>query len=189
MVTYCLSMLFTLVTHKEAFVSVGHGESHETPLPIGLALFLLAAVTVLVAMVSHVFVSSVQQAAETLGMSPAFVGFVVVAIVGAAAEIGTAFSAAKKNRLDLSVGIALGSAAQIALFVAPLLVLLSYFIGPEPMTLQFWPGAIAMMLIATLTATLMTNGGRSAWFVGVMVIMVYAIFALTLLLLPPSAQA
>jgi Ca2+:H+ antiporter len=99
----------------------------------------------------------------------------------------TAFSAAAKDRLDLSVGIALGSAAQIALFVAPLLVILSYFIGPAPMSLQFWPGAIAMMLIATMPAALMTNGGRSAWFVGVMILMVYAILALTLFLLPPAS--
>ncbi|PTM95474.1 calcium/proton exchanger cax [Mycoplana dimorpha] len=106
--------------------------------------------------------SSVQIAAETLGMSPAFVGFVVVAIVGAAAEMTTAFSAAAKDRLDLRVGIALGSAAQIALFVAPVLVVLSYVIGPQPMSLQFWPGAIVMMLIATMAAALMTNGGRSA---------------------------
>ena len=180
-------MVFSLKTHKEAFASVGHGEAGETPWPIGGALIVLAAVTVLVALVSHVFVSSVQQAAETLGMSPAFVGFIVVALVGAAAEIATAFSAAAKDRLDLSVGIALGSAAQIALFVAPLLVVLSYAIGPAPMSLQFWPGAIAMMLIATMAATLMANGGRSAWFVGVLILMVYAIFALTLFLLPPAA--
>ena len=108
-------------------------------------------------------------------------------LVGAAAEIATAFTAAARNRLDLSVSIALGSAAQIALFVAPLLVILSYFIGPEPMNLQFWPGAIGMMLIATVAATLMTNGGRSAWFVGVMILMVYAIFSMTLFLLPPAA--
>lgn len=70
--------------------------------------------------------------------------------------------------------------------MAPLLVLLSYVIGPEPTSLQFWPGAIVMMLIATMAAALMTNGGRSAWFVGVMILMVYAIFALTLFLLPPA---
>ena len=92
----------------------------------------------------------------------------------------------RKDRLDLSVGIALGSASQIALFVAPVLVLLSYFIGPTPMDLQFWPGAVIMMLIATLTASLVTNSGRSAWFVGVLVLMVYLIFALTLYLLPPK---
>jgi len=99
-----------------------------------------------------------------------------------------AFSGARKNRLDLSVGIALGSAAQIALFVAPVLVLLSYVIAPSPMNLQFWPGAIAMMMIATVTAFLVTNSGRSNWFVGVLVLNVYLIFAMTLYLLPPQAQ-
>jgi len=145
-------------------------------------------VTLLVALVSEIFVESVQQAAEAFGMTPAFVGFIVVALVGAAAEMAAAFSGARKNRLDLSVGIALGSAAQIALFVAPVLVLLSYIIGPAPMDLQLWPGAVVMMLIATLTAALVTNSGRSAWFVGVLVLMVYLIFALTLYLLPPAGQ-
>jgi Ca2+:H+ antiporter len=185
-VAYALSLMFSLGTHKDAFASARHGEAGEAHWPMGVALVTLGAVTVLVALVSHVFVASVQVAAETLGMTPAFVGFVVVALVGAAAEITTAFSAAAKDRLDLSVGIALGSAAQIALFVAPLLVVLSYFIGPAPMSLEFWPGAIAMMLIAAMAATLMTNGGRSAWFVGVMILMVYAIFGLTLFLLPPA---
>ena len=99
--------------------------------------------------------------------------------------MASAFFGARKNRLDLSVGIALGSASQIALFVAPVLVLLSYLIGPTPMDLQLWPGAVVMVLIATLTAALVTNGGRSAWFVGALVLMVYLIFALTLYLLPP----
>ena len=141
----------------------------------------------LVALVSEVFVESVQDAALSLGMSQAFVGFIVVALVGAAAEMAAAFSGARKNRLDLSVGIALGSASQIALFVAPVLVLLSYVIGPSPMTLQFWPGAVVMMFIATMTAALVTNSGRSAWFVGVLVLMVYLVFAMTLYLLPPRA--
>jgi Ca2+:H+ antiporter len=83
------------------------------------------------------------------------------------------------------VGIALGSASQIALFVAPALVLVSYALGPTPMDLQFWPGAVVMMLIATMTATLMTNSGKSAWFVGVLILMVYLVFAMTLYLLPP----
>ena len=144
--------------------------------------------TVLVALVSEVFVESVQQAAVAFGMTPAFVGFIVVALVGGAAEMASAFSGARKNRLDLSVGIALGSAAQIALFVAPILVLLSYVIGPAPMNLQFWPGAVVMVLIATMTAFLMTSCGRSAWFVGVLMLMVYLIFAMTLYLLPPRIQ-
>ena len=101
--------------------------------------------------------------------------------------MAAAFAGARKNRLDLSVGIALGSAAQIALFVALVLVLLSYVMGPAPMSLQFWPGAVVMMLIAALTAALVTNSGRAAWFVGVLVVMVYMIFAMTLYLLPPRA--
>jgi Ca2+:H+ antiporter len=185
---YGLGLLFSLKTHREVFGSAEHAESEEAPWPLSLALVTLAGVTVLVALVSEVFVESVQQAAEAFGMTPAFVGFIVVALVGAAAEMAAAFSGARKNRLDLSVGIALGSAAQIALFVAPVLVLLSYAIGPTPMNLQFWPGAVVMILIATLTASLVTNSGRSAWFVGVLVLMVYSIFAMTLYLLPPRAQ-
>jgi Ca2+:H+ antiporter len=187
-VAYALGMFFSLGTHREFFASVAQIEEEEEPWPIGLALVTLAAVTLLVALVSEIFVESVQEAAVTFGMTPAFVGFIVVALVGAAAEMASAFSAARKNRLDLSVGIALGSASQIALFVAPVLVLLSYFIGPAPMDLRFWPGAVVMMLIAALTASLVTNSGRSAWFVGVLVLTVYLIFALTLYLLPPAAR-
>jgi Ca2+:H+ antiporter len=186
-VAYALGMLFSLGTHRELFASAQHGVDGETPWPLGLALGTLAGVTVLVALVSEIFVESVQQAAETFGMTQAFVGFIVVALVGGAAEMASAFSGARKNRLDLSVGIALGSASQIALFVAPVLVLLSYVIGPTPMDLQLWPGAVVMVLIATLTATLVTNSGRSAWFVGVLLLMVYLIFAMTLYLLPPRA--
>jgi Ca2+:H+ antiporter len=185
---YGLGLFFSLKTHRDLFGSTAHGEGEEAPWPLGLALGTLAAVTVVVALVSEVFVESVQGASADLGMTPAFVGFIVVALVGAAAEIASAFSGAWKNRLDLSVGIALGSAAQIALFVAPVLVLLSYVLGPSPMSLQFWPGAVVMMLIATLTAFLVTSSGRSAWFPGVLVVMVYLIFAMTLYLMPPRVQ-
>jgi Ca2+:H+ antiporter len=186
-VTYALGLLFTLKTHREFFGAAEH-EHGEEPWPVGLALATLAGVTVLVALVSEVFVESVQQAATSLGLSPAFVGFIIVAIVGAAAEMVAAFSAARKNRLDLSVGIALGSASQIALFVAPVLVLLSYVLGPSPMDLTFWPGAVAMMLIAAMTASLVTTTGRSAWFVGCLITVIYLIFALTLYLLPPRVS-
>jgi Ca2+:H+ antiporter len=184
-VAYGLGMFFSLKTHPELFAGAEAGEAGDAPWPMGLALATLAGVTVLVAMISEVFVESVQKAAEAFGMSPAFVGFIVVALVGAAAEMASAFSGARKNRLDLSVGVALGSASQIALFVAPVLVLVSYLIGPTPMDLQFWPGAIVMMFIATMSASLVTNSGRSTWFVGVLLLMVYAIFAMTLYLLPP----
>jgi Ca2+:H+ antiporter len=186
---YGLNLLFSLKTHRAFFGGAEHAEAGEAPWPLGLALATLAGVTVLVALVSEVFVESVQQAAVAFGMTPAFVGFIVVALVGGAAEMASAFSGARKNRLDLSVGIALGSASQIALFVAPVLVLLSYVIGPAPMNLQFWPGAVVMMLIATMTASLVTSSGRSAWFVGVLVLMVYLIFAMTLYLLPPRSPS
>jgi Ca2+:H+ antiporter len=183
--TYGLSLLFSLKTHSELFASPEHAEPDEVHWPISLAVITLAVVTVLVALVSEVFVESVQIAAEDFGMTPAFVGFIVVALVGAAAEMTSAFAAARKNHLDLSVGIALGSASQIALFVAPLLVLLSYVVGPTPMGLEFWPSAVVMILIATLTVTVVTNGGHSQWFGGVLLLMVYLIFAVTLYLLPP----
>jgi Ca2+:H+ antiporter len=188
LIAYAMGMLFSLKTHRELFASAQHGESDEAPWPITLALLTLAGVTLLVALVSEVFVESVQKAAETFGMSPAFVGFIVVALVGGAAEMASAFSGARKDRLDLSVGIALGSASQIALFVAPVLILLSYVLGPTPMTLEFWPGAVVMMLIATMATSLVTNSGRSAWFVGFLLLMVYSIFAMTLYLLPPRGK-
>jgi Ca2+:H+ antiporter len=184
---YTLGLLFTLRTHREFFGSSGHHGEDESVWPVGLAAFMLAAVTVVVALVSEIFVASVQEAAGSLGLTPAFVGFIVVALVGGAAEMASAFAGARKNRLDLSVGIALGAATQIALFVAPVLVLLSYVLGPTPMDLSFWPGAIVMMFIATLTIALVTAGGKAAWFVGVLVLMVYLVFALTLYLLPPPA--
>ena len=188
-VSYALGMLFTLRTHREFFGSVDHGGHDETPWPMAVAAVMLGAVTVLVALVSEVFVASVQEAAASLGLTPAFVGFIVVALVGGAAEMASAFAGAQKNRLDLSVGIALGAASQIALFVAPVLVLLSYVLGPVPMDLTFWPGAIAMMLIAALTIALVTSSGKAAWFIGVLLLMVYLVFALTLYLLPPAPAA
>jgi Ca2+:H+ antiporter len=143
---------------------------------------------VFIALVSEIFVESVQEAALELGMSAAFVGFIVVALVGAAAEMATAFSAARKNRLDLSVSIAMGSASQIALFVVPVLVLLSYLIAPAPMDMVFWPGAVMMVMIATVIGTFVTSNGRSAWFTGVLLLAVYLIFASALYLLPPRVN-
>jgi Ca2+:H+ antiporter len=189
MIAYGLGLLFSLKTHKELFASEDHSEANGKSWPIGLAVGTLIVVTVLVALVSEIFVSSVQKAGETLGISPAFVGFIIVALVGAAAEMAVAFSAARKDRLDMSVSIALGSASQIALFVAPVLVLLSYVLGPKPMDLQFWPGAVKMVMIAAVTAAFITNSGRSAWFVGVLLVLIYAIFAMTLYMVPPGSYA
>ena len=186
--TYLLGLVFSLKTHKDLFASAAatrHGDD-EHLWPVKVATVMLAVITVLVALVSEIFVESVQYAAITFGMTPAFVGFIVVAMVGAAAEMTAAFAAARKNRLDLSVGIALGSSSQIALFVAPVLVLLSLFIAPSPMDLVFWTGAVIMVMFATLTVLFVTNTGRAAWFIGVMLLVVYAIFAMTLYMLPPA---
>ncbi|MBR0874175.1 calcium/proton exchanger [Bradyrhizobium tropiciagri] len=185
---YALGLLFSLKTHKELFTSAGNGGHDEAHWPIGLAVGTLLVVTVLVALVSEIFVESVQKAAETFGMSPAFVGFIIVSLVGAAAEFAVAFAAARKDRLDMSVSIALGSASQIALFVAPALVLLSYLVGPTPMDLQFWPGAVTMVMISTVTASFIAGSGRSAWFVGALLIFIYAVFALTLYVVPPAGE-
>jgi Ca2+:H+ antiporter len=190
LVAYALGMYFSLRTHADQFESISKAsvEEHEHVWPMPIALGILAGVTIVVALVSEIFVESVQEAALTFGMTPAFVGFIIVSIVGAAAEMASAFSAARKNRLDMAVNIALGSSAQIALFVAPVLVLLSFVISPVPLDLQFWPGAVIMMLIATLAVTFVTSSGRSAWYVGVQLLVIYAVFALTLYLLPPASS-
>jgi Ca2+:H+ antiporter len=187
-VAYALGLLFSLRTHPELFRSRHAAEDHQAVWPVGIALAMLVVVTVFVALVSEIFVESVQHAALAFGMTPAFVGFIVVALIGAAAEMATTFSAARKNRLDLSVGIALGAAVQIALFVAPFLVLVSYVVGPQPMDLRFWMGAVFMMLTAVLTVALMTGNGQSTWFLGVLALMVYGIFATTLYLMPPAIR-
>ena len=181
---YALGLLFSLGTHRDFMTTEHEHEEGEEHWSMPLSLITLAVTTVLVALVSEIFIESMTEAADSLGISPAFTGFIVVALVGAAAEMTTAFSAAAKDRLDMAVGIAFGSAAQIAMFVAPVLVLLSYVIGPQPMSLEFWPGAVVMMLVAVLSAAHVTAGGRSAWFLGALLLLVYAVFALTLFVMP-----
>jgi Ca2+:H+ antiporter len=182
--TYAASLVFSLKTHRDLFASAGGDAEHGGAWPLVPSIVVLAVATVLVALVSEVFVGSVEQAAASVGMSKAFVGFVVVSAVAAAAEFAAAFSAAVKDRMDLSVGIALGSSSQIALFVTPVLVLLSYAISPAPMLLTFPGGQVLLVLLTTLTVSAVTGSGRSAWYVGVQLIAVYSVFATTLYLLP-----
>jgi Ca2+:H+ antiporter len=181
--SYALGLVFSLGTHRAQFGSKAHAQG-ETPWPLPWAIGALLGATLLIALVSHVFVESVQHAAEGLGMSQAFVGFVVVALVGGAAESFAAISAARRNRLDMSVGIAIGSAAQIALFVAPVLALASHFVGPEPMDLAFSNAQVVAVFVAMLTVAMVANTGRSSWYHGVQLIAVYLVFAMTLYLLP-----
>ncbi len=184
LVTYALSLFFSLKTHRAEFASAGGEEHAEKPWPLPFALGALAIATISIAVVSEIFVGSVQQAGTALGMSRAFVGFIVVSLVGAAAEMTTAFSAARKNRLDLAVGVAMGSSAQIALFVAPLLLILSYFVAPTPMDLNFGSGQVLIVLLTTLAVSFVVSTGRSAWYSGVQLLAVYAIFAVTAYLFP-----
>jgi Ca2+:H+ antiporter len=184
LMTYALSLVFSLKTHREFFASAGAGEHDEAPWPVAFSLGTLAVATLLIALVSEVFVTSVQAAALALGMSRAFVGFIVVALVGGAAEMTSAFSAARKNRLDMSIGIAMGSSSQIALFVAPILVMLSYAVAPAPMDLNFGGAQVLMVLLTTMTTAFVVSNGRSAWYVGVQLLSVYATFAVTFYLLP-----
>ena len=184
---YALGLVFSLGTHRERFGGGAHGEADEKPWPLPAAIAALLGATLLIAMVSHVFVESVQHAAAALGMSDAFVGFVVVALIGGAAESFAAISAASKNRLDMSVGIAMGSAAQIALFVAPVLVLASHFIAPAPMDLAFANGQVVAVFVAMFTVAMAANSGKSSWYHGVQLIAVYLVFAVTLYLLPGTS--
>jgi Ca2+:H+ antiporter len=182
MIIYLLSLLFSLKTHADFFRSEeeSHGGEEEHVWPLNVALIVLAVSAICIAIVSEIFVEGVQEAATRIGLSEAFVGFIIIPIVGAAAEMMAAFSAAKKNKLDISVSIAMGSSAQIALFVTPLMVMLSYFIAPAPMDLDFKGGLIFMLLFATLTVALTSNHGKSTWYLGVLLITVYAIFGVAL---------
>ena len=127
---------------------------------------------------SEILVGSITEASESIGLSEFFVGVIVVAIVGNAAEHWVAVLVAAKNKMDLAVNIAIGSSAQIALFVAPVLVLASFVIGPEPMALVFNGFELGAVVIAILIAQLVTHEGESNWFEGVQLLAVYAVIAL-----------
>ncbi len=177
---YVLSLVFSLRTHKHLFEGA-HGaephQAHEKPWSLQRALATLAIATVFIAWLSEIMVGSVEEAAAQIGMSKVFVGVVVVAIIGNAAEHSTAVLAAIRNRMDLSLGIAIGSSTQIALFVAPLLVFLSYFVGPGPMTLAFTMGETFAILIAALITAHVTSDGHSNWFTGALLLTLYLILA------------
>jgi len=126
----------------------------------------------------------VEPAAQQLGLSDIFVGVFVVAVLGNAAEHTTAIDAALKNRMDLSLSIAIGSSVQIALFVAPVLVLTSLFLGPTPMDLAFSPGLVLMVLLSILITGQVASDGRSDWLKGTQLLAVYLILGLTYFFLP-----
>jgi Ca2+:H+ antiporter len=186
LVAYALYILFSLRTHTSEFASVGGEQEahHEEQWSVPRAVITLLAASVLAAWMSEILVGAAEETGKALGMSQLFIGIVFVAIVGGAAESGSAIAMARKNKMDLSVGIASGSCIQIALFVAPILVLASYFVAPQPLELAFGRAEMGSLFIAVLTATMVSGDGHSNWYRGVQLITVYAIIALMFYLIP-----
>jgi Ca2+:H+ antiporter len=187
LVAYGLYLLFSLKTHPGAFASVeseveaSAGEAHWS---VSRAVVSLIAASGLAAWMSHILVGAAEGTGKSLGMSQVFIGIVFIAIVGGAAESGSAIAMSRKNKMDLSIGIVLGSCIQIALFVAPVLVLASYFIAPHPLELSFGRTEIGALFMAVLIGALVCGDGQSNWYKGVQLITVYAMIALMFLLMP-----
>lgn len=191
LLAYGLYILFSLRTHSSAFASLESAEESQHDgehWSVPRAVISLLAASVLAAWMSEILVGAAEETGKALGMSQVFIGIVFVAVVGGAAESGSAVAMARKNKMDLSVGIALGSCIQIALFVAPILVLASYFIAPQTLHLAFNRAEIGSLFMAVLIGALVCGDGQSNWYKGVQLITVYAIIALMFYLMPELAN-
>jgi Ca2+:H+ antiporter len=183
MATYAAGLVFSLKSHRRLFNPYEEDPAeHGAGWSIRKALLLLASAAVLVGLMSEILVGSISEASHEIGLSEFFVGVFVVAIVGNAAEHWVAVLVAAKDKMDLAVGIAIGSSAQIALFVAPLLVLLSFVIGPEPMALVFNGYELGGLVFAVLIANFLTQDGESNWFEGVQLLALYAVLGIVFFL-------
>jgi Ca2+:H+ antiporter len=178
--SYTAALLFSLKTHRDLFNPSHEEEDHGgEPWTVRRSVIMLAAAGVAVGVMSEILVSSITEASARLGLSPFFVGLIIVAIVGNAAEHWVAVYFARKDKIGLSVNIAVGSGAQIALFVAPVLVLASFFIGPFPMALVFNGFEIGAIFLAVLVANEITQRGESTWYEGLQLLAIYAVLGLT----------
>jgi Ca2+:H+ antiporter len=178
--TYAAGLLFSLKTHRELFNPRDDDEEDDTwGWSVRRSVIALAIAGVAVGVMSEILVGSIEAASHSVGLSQFFIGVIVVAIVGNAAEHWVAVLVAIKDKMDLSVNIAIGSSGQVALFVAPVLVLLSFVIGPGPMPLVFNGFEIAALFLAVLVAYQVTNEGESTWFEGVQLLALYVILGLT----------
>jgi Ca2+:H+ antiporter len=186
LVVYLLSLVFSLGTHIHLFHGEGDGvaEVHGTPWSTRLAVGVMILVTVMIVWMSEILVATVEHASKALGLTNLFVGVVVVAVVGNAAEHSTAILMAMRNRMEIAIGVAVGSTTQIALFVAPILVLLSLFIAPEPLSLAFSGVEVFLVLMATFVASILIVDGRTTWFTGVQLLAVYLVMAITVFGVP-----
>jgi Ca2+:H+ antiporter len=183
--SYVAGLLFSLRTHRDLF-NVAHDDSDEevdeNTWTTKKSVILLAIAGAFVGLMSEILVGSIEEASKSIGLSQFFVGVFVVAIVGNAAEHYVAVVVAMKNKMDLSVNIAIGSSAQIALFVAPVLVLLSFVVGPEPMALVFNGYEVVGLIGAVLIANFLASEGESTWFEGVQLLALYAVLGLVFFL-------
>jgi Ca2+:H+ antiporter len=178
--TYVAGLIFSLKTHKDLFNPEHEDEDHVgEPWTVRRSVIMLAIAGVAVGLMSEILVGSITEASESIGLSPFFVGVIVIAIVGNAAEHWVAIYFAAKDKMDLAVNIAIGSAAQIALFAAPLLVLVSLFLGDFPMALVFNGFELGAVVFAVLIALEVTHEGESTWFEGVQLLAVYAVLGVT----------
>jgi Ca2+:H+ antiporter len=179
LLSYAAGLWFSLKTHRAVFNPFTDEEEEEAHhWPVRRAAIYLALSAVAVGVMSEVLVGSISEASEDIGLSEFFVGVFIVAIVGNAAEHWVAVLVAAKDKMDLAVNIAIGSSAQIALFVAPVLVLASFVVGPDPMALVFNGYELGALLFAVLIANLVTQEGESNWFEGVQLLALYAVLGL-----------
>jgi Ca2+:H+ antiporter len=176
-VTYVAGLVFSLHTHRDLF-NPDYEDESAAGWSVRRSIALLALAGVAVGVMSEILVGSITAASESLGLSEFFIGAIVVAIVGNAAEHWVAVAVAMKNKMDLAVNIAIGSSTQVALFVAPVLVIASFFIGPFPMALVFNGFELGAVLLTVLIANYVTNEGESNWFEGFQLLAVYTILAI-----------
>jgi Ca2+:H+ antiporter len=183
---YVLYLVFMLKTHPDEFKGEAGAEEgqHGPRWSLGRAIAGLVLASLLAAWMSEILVGAAEGTGTALGMSQVFIGIVFLAIVGGAAESSSAIAMARRNKMDLTVGIALGSCIQIALFVAPVLVLASYFVAPQPLELAFNRAEIGALFMGVLIGTVVAGDGRSNWFKGVQLIAVYLIIALMFYFIP-----
>jgi len=175
--TYVAGLFFSLRTHRDLF-NPEYVDDDTWGWSVRKSVLALAVAGILVGVMSEVLVGSIGEASRSIGLSEFFIGVIVVAIVGNAAEHWVAVLVARKDKMDLSVNIAIGSSAQVALFVAPILVLASFFLGPHPLALVFNGFELGAILIAILIANYVTQDGESTWFEGLQLLAVYAVFGL-----------
>ena len=186
LIGYALFLLFMIKTHPDFFAGEGggHEEEHGEKWSLTRALASLVIASVLAAYMSEVLVGAAEETGKVLGMSSVFIGVIFLAVVGGAAESISAVAMASKNKMDLSIGIALGSSIQIALFVAPMLVILSTFVGPGQMNLTFPRPLIVALFLTVILGTMISSDGRSNWYKGVQLIIVYMIMGMMLYFIP-----